>query len=303
MENSADEEFVNKNILKDYNRVILKYYQTNNFMKTILVATDFSPAAANAADYAADMAMAIDADILLLHIYETPVVYMEVPIAMNEADMTQSAERAMIRLEAELVVRTNGEPNINTEIRIGNFFAELETVCERIKPYAVVIGSQGTTAAERLLFGGHAVYAMKHLIWPLITVPPTVKFSSVKKIGLACDFDEVAETIPVDEIKTLVNDFHAELHILNTGKQKVYSPELVFESGVLRNMLKDIKTDYHFIASDDTDEGIIDFAEQNQIDLLLVLPKRHGLIDAIKHKSHTKQLVLHSHVPLLSLHQ
>jgi nucleotide-binding universal stress UspA family protein len=272
-------------------------------MKTILVATDFSPVAANAADYAADMAMAINADILLLHVHEIPVVYTEPPIAMNEADMTRGAERAMIRLEAELVVKTNNKLKINIEIRVGKFFPELETICERIKPYAVVMGSQGSTAAERLILGGHAVFAMKHLMWPLITVPPSVKFSSVKKIGLACDFDEVVETIPVDEIRTLVNDFHAELHILNTSKQKMYSPELVYESGVLRNMLKDIETGYHFIAYDDTDEGIIDFAEKNQIDLLVVLPKHHSLIDTIKYRSHTKQFVLHSHVPVMSLHQ
>ena len=37
-------------------------------MKTIIVATDFSTAALNAAEYAADMALAIQANILLLHI-------------------------------------------------------------------------------------------------------------------------------------------------------------------------------------------------------------------------------------------
>ena len=42
-------------------------------MKTIIVATDFSTAALNAAEYAADMALAIQADILLLHISEIPI--------------------------------------------------------------------------------------------------------------------------------------------------------------------------------------------------------------------------------------
>jgi len=34
-----------------------------------------------------------------------------------------------------------------------------------------------------------------------------------------------------------------------------------------------------------------------------VLPKRHGLLDKLIHKSHTKQLVLHSHVPVMAFHQ
>ena len=44
-------------------------------MKTILVATDFSSVALNATNYAADMALAINADILLLHVYQIPVSY------------------------------------------------------------------------------------------------------------------------------------------------------------------------------------------------------------------------------------
>jgi nucleotide-binding universal stress UspA family protein len=187
-------------------------------------------------------------------------------------------------------------------VRMGLFFEELKTVCERINPYAVVMGSQGTTAAERLFFGSHTVHAMKHLVWPLLTIPPQVRFSSIKKIGLACDFNKVVDTTPVDEIKTLVNDFHAELHVLNTGKKEVFKPELVFESGLLQEMLVALKPEYHFIATDNTDEGIMNFAEKNHIDLLVVLPKRHGLLEKLLLKSHSKQLVLHSHVPVMALH-
>ena len=271
-------------------------------MKTILVATDFSPAALNAANYAADMALAINADILLLHVYQIPVVYLEVPVALNEEGMMQEAEKGINKIKNQLTRKTNGKLNMETDVRVGVFFPELKTVCERIKPYTVVMGSQGTTAAEQLLFGSHAVYAMKHLMWPLITVPPEATFSAVKKIGLACDFDKVVDTTPLDEIKLLVNDFNAELHVLNTGKKEIFNPEIIFESGVLQEMLAPVKPNYHFISNQNTDEGIMDFAEKNHIDLLVVLPKRHGLLDKLFHKSHTKQLVLHSHVPVMALH-
>lgn len=272
-------------------------------MKTILVATDFSSAALNATNYAADMALAINADILLLHVYQIPVSYSEIPVAVNAEDMQQSVEKDINKIKEQLTRKTSGKLNIETEVRMGIFFPELKTVCERIKPYTVVMGSQGTTAAERLFFGSHAVYAMKHLMWPLITVPLGATFSSVKKIGLACDFDKVVDTTPVDEIKMLVTDFNAELHVLNTDKKNVFNPDVVIESGLLEEMLVPIKPNYHFISNGNRDEGIMDFAEKNHIDLLVALPKRHGLIDKLIHKSHTKQLVLHSHVPVMALHQ
>ena len=272
-------------------------------MKTILVATDFSPASLNAANYATDMALAINANILLLHVYQIPVSYSEIPVAINERDLMENVEKVINELKENLVRKSGGKLNIDTEVWMGVFSQELEMVCERIKPYIVVMGSQGTTATERVLFGSDAVYEMQHLMWPLITVPPEAGFSVVKKIGLACDFDGVADTTPADEIKMLVNDFNAELHVLNTGRKEVFNPDVVFGAGLLEEMLAPVKPNYHFIANKKTDEVIMDFAERNNIDLLVVLPKRRGLLDNLVHRSHTKQFVLHSHVPVMALHQ
>ena len=111
-------------------------------MKTLLIPTDFSPAAFNAARYAADMALTIDANMILLHIYQLPVVYAEVPMAYTEEGMRQEAEKEMRGFKNELILKTGGKIIIKTEIRKGAFFPELEAVCERIKPYSVVMGSQ-----------------------------------------------------------------------------------------------------------------------------------------------------------------
>lgn len=272
-------------------------------MKTILVATDFSGAATNATDYAAEMALSINANLLLLHVYQIPVGYLEVPIPVNPGDMLLGAEKQINDLKEEVSKKTGNKLQIRTEVRTGSFFTELKNVCKSVNPYTVVMGSQGTTAAQHLFFGSNTVHTMKHLAWPVITVPDGLIFSSIKKIAIACDFEKVVDTIPVDEIKKLVHDFKAELHILNTGSNKEFKPEVVFESGLVQEMLETLKPDYHFITNENTDLGIIDFAEKNHIDLLIVFPKRHSLFDRIMHKSHTKQLVLHSYVPVMALHQ
>lgn len=271
-------------------------------MKTILVATDFSPAAENAAHYAANMAMFMQADLLLLNIFEIPINYYELPMAMNSRQTVEVEEKMLAREKAELERKIVGQINIRTEVRVGAFFEELKAVCELVKPYTVVMGSQGTTAAERILFGGHAVHAMQHLHWPLITVPPDVSFSSVKKICLACDLHNVLNTIPLEEIRVLVNDFQSELHILNTGKKNEFTPTMVTESGFLQSLFASLRPKYHFITSKDIDNGIIEFCERNEMDLLVVIPKRHTLLEKLIYQSHTKTLVLHSHVPVMAIH-
>lgn len=272
-------------------------------MKKILVTTDFSQAGNNAVNYAADMATAMNADLLLLHVVQTPIGYSDLPIAINLEDMMRTSEKDMQNLKDEISKRVNGKINMDVELGMGGFFDELKNVCERIKPYAVVMGSQGKTAAEHLLFGAHATYAVIHLPWPVITVPPGVSFSAIKKIGLASDLTKVVETTPIEEISMLVKDFNAELYILNTGRKEVIDADIIFESGIMQEMMKALKPTFHFISNENTEEGILDFAEKNQIDLLIVLPKRHTLLGSIFHRSHTKQFVLHSHIPVITLHQ
>jgi nucleotide-binding universal stress UspA family protein len=271
--------------------------------KTIVVATDFSVAAMNAAAYAAEMAAALGKELLLLHIVILQAAYSEIPVSIDTGELIEDAEKELCIVKEQLNRQTDGLLKIETAVRTGTFFAELKTVCEEIKPYAVVMGSQGTSAAERLIFGGHAVYAMQHLRWTLITVPLGIRPRAIKKIGLACDFDNVIYKIPIEEVKGLVKDFQASLHVLNIGRKGSDNSGVIFESGLLQQRLKDVKPVYHFITHEHTDEAIIDFAEKNELDLLVVLPKRRNLFEQLVHKSHTRQLVLHAHLPVMALHQ
>lgn len=272
-------------------------------MKTILVATDFSSSASNAADYAGKMALAINADILLLHVYQIPVSYSEIPVPLDIDDMRQEAERYVSALKADLIRKVNGKLKIDTEVRMGVFFPhELKVVCEYINPYAVVMGSQGKTVAERLLFGSNTIFAMKYLKCPLITIPLITKYSSIKKIGFACEFDTVVDTLIIDEIKLLVNDFNAELHVINTSEPGLIKKDNALEIKVMKNKLASLKPWYHFIKSKDTDESIMSFTEKNKIDILIVLPKRHDILDKFIHKSHSKQMILNSEIPVIAIH-
>jgi len=272
-------------------------------MDTILVATDFSPAATNAAGYAADMARMAGKKLLLLHIYTLPVNWGRVALATDNTNMTEDADTELSRLKQQLLLRDAGALQIDTVVRTGTFFQELKEACAAIKPWLVIMGSQGTTATERFFFGGHTVHAMQHLAWPLITVPLGAGFNYIRRIALACDFEDVAGVTPVGTIKGLVKDFNASLHILNVGKESELAPDLVFESGVLRDLLDELNPQYHFIAHDDTSKALADFVKTYHIHLLLVLPRQRQLADRLLQKSHTRELVLHSSVPVMALHK
>lgn len=276
-------------------------------MKTIVVPTDFSPVATNAAYYGAELAASINASLTLLHICELPVAYGEIPVPLPElVEINDVSQTKMEQLKQDLQQKKGEHLKIYTDIRVGSIQTELKSYCERINPYAVVMGSHGASAIERLLFGSNTIWAMKHLSSPLVVVPSEAKYKAIHTIGLACDFKRVIDAAPIKEIRKFVNDLHADLHVLyiNTEETKDHYDAVIIEgSGMLQEMLGDLDPHYHFVDHPQIEEGLTEYAERYCLDMLIVVPKRHNLIDRIMHRSHTKQLALHTHMPLMAVHE
>lgn len=275
-------------------------------MKTIVAPTDFSSLSVNAVNYAADLTCIIGMDLALVHVCQIPMAFNEVPVPESRIDdIIKNAEEKMKLLKEDLLTRTRERINIATEIKMGNVVHEIAEYCTAVNTYAVIMGTESANAFERFLSGGKTISAIKQFSWPIIVVPPEAKFESLRKIGLACDFRKVAETIPLKEISSLVKEFNAELHVLHVSAESgnSFEEEKIEESDWLLDILADLKPRYHFISGADVEKNINEFAENNKLDLLIIIPKKHSLINKLFQKSHSRKLVLHTHVPVMAVHE
>jgi nucleotide-binding universal stress UspA family protein len=275
-------------------------------MKTIVAATDFSPVSLNAVRYAADMARAVNAVLSIIYISPLPMAFSEVPMpAQGMDELIQNAQKQMKQLKSDLDFIQEGKLQIYTEVKSGMVLSEIKSICENIHPHAIVMGSQGSGVIERFMFGSIASSAITSLPSPLIIVPPNAKFDTIKKIGLACDLKKVTKTFPLDQIKLLLQDFKAELYVIhvNLDKEESYDIEIMEETEDLQKMLQELNPSYHFLNNTGVNEGLIQFAERNDLDMLIVVPKKHSIIGNIFHRSHSKQVALHSQVPIMAVHE
>ncbi len=275
-------------------------------MKTIVVPTDFSAVALNASHYAAELAVSIDASLSIVHVCALPLQYVEMPVpAVHLDELMKDAEVKMAQFKNEISLKTGGQLKIYTEIKAGSVVNQLKLFCSEAKPYAVVMGPRSAGGLERFLFGSNTITAIKNLAWPLIVVPAKAKFRAIHNIGLACNFKQLEDKAPVEVIRKLVRDLHANLHILYINKYKTweYGADFIEEAGWLQEMIGDLDPKYHFVKHSDIDEGLNENATTYALDLLIVIPKKHGWTDALFHHSHTKQLTLHSRIPMMAVHE
>ena len=275
-------------------------------MKTIIVPVDFSPASLNAANYALDLALAVKASIALFHVYTFPMPVSEVPVApLSIQELLEDAEKNMQELKEGLQHKAGEIIKIYTRVEEGLFATQLQQYCHAIQPYAVVMGSFGKSALERVIFGSNTVAAMKHLSAPLLIVPPGTRFTRISRIGLACDLLNVTQSVHAEKIVSLVKEFSAQLHVLHItpARHGFASDEAMEGSEWLREMLEEVKPVFHFMQHSNVEEAINEFSEKNNLDMLIIIPKSHGLLDGLLHRSHSKQMILQAHIPVMSIHE
>lgn len=273
-------------------------------MKTIIVPTDYSPAATNAVNYAADMALAIKADLLLVHIYQLPLAVADVPLALvSVEEMQKTEENRISSLKADVEHITSGKINITTQARLGSIIDELVELCNNTEPFAIVMGTTGLSAIERTLFGSTTLSVIKHLTWPVICIPKGKEYGAgIKKIGFACDLQDVEASTPFEQITHFVKELKAELHILNVEQQKPKA-DIAEQTAILGTAVSEMNPQFHFIDHKDIEDGINEFAEENNLDLVIAIPKKHKLLEKLFRPGSTKQLVFESHIPVMCIHE
>jgi nucleotide-binding universal stress UspA family protein len=277
-------------------------------MKTLVVPTDFSSVSVNAMNYAVDMAQAINAGIVLLHVYNVPVSFTDPPVSpattVSIEEMKRTSEERLEELKKNLVIATAGQIQVYTEARLGNTIEELGSICKSVQPLAIIMGSHGATGLERMIMGSNTLTAMRQLKCPVLVVPPGTTYHGIKKIGLACDFENVVQSTPVEYIKNIVREFGADLYVLNV--QDIDQDDLedaIMDTAYLDAMLEDVSPKYVQLTGKDVVESINSFAEHNNLDLVMVIPKKHKFIESLLHKSKSKELITHAHIPIVSIHE
>lgn len=266
-------------------------------MKTILVLTDFSSAAEHATRYAAVLAKTVNASVTLLHAYQLPLPVTEMPVlAVSPVELKRITDEGLQKAREEAQASAPGTAFF-AEGRLGDAVEEAMDFCRLHEVFAVVTGLKVAGNFERVLFGSTTLSLLKKCTHPVLSVPEGAALAAPQNLALAVDFLKPEET-PAAKIAALVKDLSAALQVVHveTEGEKPADPSALLAA------LHAEPSAYHSLRGDDVTEGIKQYAKQNNIDLVMVLPHRHTLWERLFFKGHTAGLVQALGVPVLSLH-
>lgn len=139
-------------------------------LNNILVPTDFSEPALEAARYALDLAKRFGAKLHLLHVIQDPVIYLPMFESYPLPSREEFEEYAQTRLDNWILPDDAGDCEVVHAWRHGTPSAEIDSYAEDHAVDLIVIGTHGRGFAAHLLLGSVAETVVRKAPCPVLTV-------------------------------------------------------------------------------------------------------------------------------------
>lgn len=278
-------------------------------MKTILVPTDFSPAAKAATEVAATIALKEQAQVILLHAVEIPAsgsfnVEGEVLTTDNWEEkifsmkVIESGKQKLERLSAELNQR-----GVNTthQLRLGSPFIGIREIITSKTVDLVVMGTAGHSKLEEMLIGSNTEKVVRHAKCPVLTVHQPLMKKEFKNIVYATNFGTREDAFA----KVVINTrkmYNGRIHLVRINTPSNFESDVKVRNDMEAFAKKVNLTDYTLNTFNhyNEEEGIIHFAKNIDADLIaLSTHGRTGLAHVLA-GSIAEDLANHSVIPVLT---
>lgn len=267
-------------------------------MKTILIATDFSAAARNASLYGVQLAKAVGANVILLNAFEVPKPASALGVSISRYSVMMITDRRLLE-EADILDPKGSMIEIVCDE--GDAADVIINIAKEKKADLVVTGMKGTGRMVKKLFGSTATILAKNTSIPLIIVPEGAKFTNPGVIVFASDALALSNIVP-EELILFARDFNSKLYVvkvLNNNQQEWLE---VVHTNFQPNKIGQLSdTSFQFPADTDIRNGLDEFIQKHNADLLVMTPHKHEWIERLYSKSQTTDMIFHTKIPLLVL--
>lgn len=243
-------------------------------MKRILVPCDFSSPAREAYAFAANIAAKNNGEVLLLHVVNVPVVYDPGlgGLPYTDATLVEDLEAAGIK-NFETLLADKTIPSVRSSFHItnGDILSSILEYSEDKNIDLIIMGTSGASGLAEIFIGSNTEKVVRHAPVPVLAVRQAPDIDTIKNILLPSTLS-LDHASFMNKVKVMQDFFQATLHILliNTPSHFRDHAEAneAMEAFARHYQLKHYKT--HLSNYSSEADGIIEYANDEQVDLVLM---------------------------------
>lgn len=274
-------------------------------MKKILATTDFSMNSWKAIMYALELGQRLKAEVVILNAYTLPYSNQTVLLSMKEI-LKESAEQGL----KEVLTKIHNElkptgVEISTKAVHGDLLVTIELMVEAEGVDLVVMGTKGATGLKAALLGSNAANVIRNVSCPVIAVPESYHLSPIESITICADFTKGLETkVEFGMLSEIASAYRSKIqliHIIDPFDED--QRDRVPVGTNFQQFFPENTISAHINFNEDVEEGIREFVQEHKTDLLVMIKKNYNFLESLFHRSLTRQLAMHSSIPLYVAHE
>lgn len=272
-------------------------------IKSILVPTDFSTCANNAANMAIDWAKQAKAEVHFLHIPHTPVEWKELRKEQERhfpetKKLIARAHAALNRLEAKAQQAGLKAKQFMVFDRTSD---EIIAHIKKHKIDLVVMGSHGSKGMHEVVIGSNAQKIVRRSPVPVLVAKERPKKVKFKRLLFASDFSKrsLKPFAQMIELNAMLKA-HGQLLYVDTPtsfeeSEETYKRLAPYSKKAPKHFTTHLENAYA------VDRGVLQFAEANQNDLIVLSTAGRSAVQQLLSHSIAEAIVNHAKVSVLVL--
>jgi nucleotide-binding universal stress UspA family protein len=289
-------------------------------VRRILVPVDFSNYSINACNYALKMAQKLHAEIRLIYAYFDPIIspdpygepfspLMEIDqISKNLEDEAKlQMEDLVAKLKNHLKKEKEGRVKISYNIEKGSPENIILRTCKLYDPGIIIMGTRGKGTENRGVIGSVTKKIIEKAKIPVLSIPQKAIFMGFnfnRNVLYASNFDD-SDVIAIRKLMGFVRPFGMKIHCVHISSPDDYAIDNVKMDKLKKQFHEDsmnYKIVCDIIAKDDIFEGIEEYIDKKDIDLLALTTHKRGMFEKLFDPGITAKMLFHTNIPLLVFH-
>ena len=280
-------------------------------MKKIIVLTDFSKTARNAANSAIEIAMQFPSDILLVHSYLLPFA-----IFASEAEGRSLVDSALIASSSEIGLKKEArrlkrlvdtrtwaspKPQVDTYSSMESVSAMVKTLSKSVQVSMLIMGKHHSSLP--MIFSAVDLDPLlKQIKYPLLIIPTNHRAFPISNFVFATDLgrDDLAV---LRVIQDYAKAFKFSIHVCHVSKP-VFIPDFIEEDSVAKltnrvALMGQGNITFTNLKGRSVARALNKFNQTIGTDMLGIIYNPHSLAYKLLNGSHTSKLVKSQQLPLI----
>lgn len=289
-----------------------------NDSKKVLIPIDFSNYSLKACEFGFNFAKAYGAEVILLHVYFTPIYASSVPygdIFNYQISDEETVKNILHKVNEDLNALSD---KVKEKIASGEF-PDIKYTCvlregipeEEIlrynkehRPRIIIMGTRGRNQKDMDLIGSVTAEIIERSRTTVLAIPentPFNRFSEVKRIAFLTNFDQ-RDLIAFDSFINGLKPFHFSVSLIHLSDVKDTWNEIKL-AGIRDYFQKQYpELELHYddvLVGDDFLNSLENYIKANKIDIIALTSYKRNIFSRLFNPGIARKMIFHSDTPLL----